>query len=272
MISGHERKARSGNTKQLVVILHGWGADGANLIDLADFWAPMLPDAHFCAPNAHEICEVNPYGFQWFSLMDRSPSAMVAGVTSAAKVVNEFLDAKLDEIRSYVSGEASRPSESSASEAASQASDSMSRSGDKIKLTLVGFSQGTMTALHVGLRRADVSCILGYSGALLEDEQTLQALVKIKSEASRANAPAASEAASHARAGGERGDKTIFPPVCLIHGEADDVVPFASMARAEQLLKSNGINLETHKRPNLGHSIDMQGLEIGGRFLKEKLG
>ena len=210
MISGPQQSAASGNTKQLVIILHGWGADGINLIDLARPWGMALTDAHFCAPNAPHVCEANPMGFQWFSLMDRSPAQMLAGVEDAATHVNEFIDAQLAE------------------------------TGAK-KLALVGFSQGTMTALHVGLRRDDVDCILGYSGALLASEN-------ISSEISHK------------------------PPICLIHGENDDVVPFASMGHAQTILKECGVDVITHARPNLPHSIDMEGVEIGGKFLVEKLG
>lgn len=208
MIQGPEHSAHSGNTKQLVIILHGWGADGINLIDLARPWSMALPDAHFCAPNAPHVCEANPLGFQWFSLMDRSPAQMLAGVADAAKHVNEYIDAKLKE------------------------------TGAK-KLALVGFSQGTMTALHAGLRRADVACILGYSGALLDTPEMLKDIHKT--------------------------------PTCLIHGEHDDIVPFAAMAQAKQVLSAAGLEIETHARPNLPHSIDMEGVEIGGKFLVKKL-
>ena len=209
MISGPQQTAASGTTKQLVIILHGWGADGVNLIDIARPWGMAMPDAHFCAPNAPHVCEANPMGFQWFSLMDRSPAQMLAGVEDATKYVNEFIDSKLAETGAE-------------------------------KLALVGFSQGTMTALHVGLRRDDVECILGYSGALLASEN-------IKEEV------------------------THQPPICLIHGEDDDVVPFASMGHAADVLSACGVDTVTHARPNLPHSIDMEGVEIGGKFLVEKL-
>ena len=209
MISGAEQPAQSGNTEQLVIILHGWGADGVNLIDLARPWGIAMPDAHFCAPNAPHVCEANPMGFQWFSLADRSPDQLIAGVEDAAAYVNEFIDAKLAETGAST-------------------------------LALAGFSQGTMTALHVGLRRDDVKCILGYSGALLASENIVDEI-------------------------------TNKPPICLVHGEEDDVVPFASMAHAEATLKECGVDIETHARPNLPHSIDMEGVEIGGKFLLEKL-
>ena len=209
MLNHQEQPAKSGNTKQLVIILHGWGADGANLIDIARPWGVAMPDAHFWAPNAPHVCEANPFGFQWFSLLDRSPAQMLAGAIDAAEHVNGLIDTKLAETGAE-------------------------------QLALVGFSQGTMTALHVGLRREDVVCILGYSGALLDS-------------------PSMAE------------DITNKPPVCLIHGEEDDVVPFAAMGHAEQSLQACDITIQTHARPNLPHSIDMEGVEIGGQFLMEKL-
>ncbi|MDE3060394.1 MAG: phospholipase, partial [Pseudomonadota bacterium] len=116
IITGPVRKPlSSGKPKQLVVLLHGWGADGPNLIDLADMWAEALPDAQFIAPNAPQVCEANPYGYQWFSLMDRQPQHMLEGVRGAAAIVNHFLDEQLKALAL-----------------------------DNSKLALVGFSQGTM--------------------------------------------------------------------------------------------------------------------------------
>jgi phospholipase/carboxylesterase len=129
-ISGPVRKPRSGGApKQLVILLHGWGADGANLIDLADMFTPVLPDALFVAPNAPFPCEANPFGYQWFSLMDRHPQHMLEGVKNAAHIVDHYIDHQLE---------------------------ALSLTNDKV--ILVGFSQGTMTALHVALRRTPQSC------------------------------------------------------------------------------------------------------------------
>lgn len=209
-LTGPSLPATSGTAKQLVVILHGWGADGANLIDIAELFAADLPDAHFIAPNAPEPCEANPYGFQWFSLMDRNPLHLFAGAERAAKVLNGFLDEQLAEL---------------------------GLTNDK--LALVGFSQGTMLALHVALRRQpQIAGLVGFSGALIEGEASMK---EIKSR----------------------------PPVTLIHGEQDDVVPFASLARAQGALKAAGINVETYPRPMLGHSIDMPGIGIAKAALKK---
>lgn len=207
------RKPLSGAApKQLVLLLHGWGADGPNLIDLADVMAPYLPDALFIAPNAPFACEVNPYGFQWFSLMDRDPQRMLQGAREAANILNQFID---EQLKAY--------------------------GLDNSKLALVGFSQGTMTGLHVALRREPaMAAFVGFSGALIGAE-VLAGEIKSK------------------------------PPVCLIHGELDDVVPFASMKHASDALSGVGITASTHPRPGLPHSIDIEGIKIAGEFLKKNL-
>ena len=213
-LSGPLRKPASGGAaKQLVVLLHGWGADGPNLIDLADMFAPALPGAQFIAPNAPFPCEANPYGYQWFSLIDRQPQHLLAGVRQAADMLNGFLDEQLAAL-----------------------------SLDNSKLALVGFSQGTMTALHVAMRRApQIACVVGFSGSLIAPDELSREIA-------------------------------ARPPTCLIHGNADDVVPFASLARAEAALKTHGVPIQAHERPFLGHSIDMDGIRIAGEFLKQHLG
>ncbi len=209
MLTGPSRKPLSGTPKRLCVILHGWGADGANLIDLADSLAPDFPDAQWIAPNAPAICEVNPYGYQWFSLMDRNPAVLLEGAREAAIVLNVFLDAQLSALNL-----------------------------DDSALALIGFSQGTMLALHTALRREHaIAGIVGFSGALLGAE-TLADECRSK------------------------------PPVCLIHGEQDEVVPFSALRHATGHLQAAGIPVETHARPFLGHGIDMEGLERGRGFLK----
>jgi phospholipase/carboxylesterase len=211
LLTGPIRQPRSGNApRQLAVLLHGWGADGPNLIDLADAFAPVLPDAQFIAPNAPFVCEVNPYGYQWFSLMDRQPQHMLAGARKAADILNHFLDEELKAL-----------------------------SLDNSKLILIGFSQGTMTALQVSLRRAPtIAAMVGFSGALIGADTLAKEI-------------------------------TARPPVCLIHGEMDDVVPFASLKAAGEALKAHGVPVETHARPFLGHSIDMDGIKIAAEFLKK---
>ena len=211
ILQGPIRKPRSGGAaQQLVVLLHGWGADGPNLIDLADMFAPVLPDAQFIAPNAPYVCEVNPYGYQWFSLMDRHPQHMLTGARGAADILNHFLDEQLKAL-----------------------------SLDNSKLILIGFSQGTMTGLHVALRRApQIAALVGFSGALIGVDTLAQEVIS-------------------------------RPPICLIHGEMDDVVPFASMKAAADALKAHGVPVEMHARPFLGHSMDMDGMRLAAEFLKK---
>ncbi len=201
-----------GKTEALAVMLHGVGADGNDLIGIAPMWAPLLPGVAFVAPNGPEPCDMAPYGYQWFSLQDRSPAAMLAGVQSAAPVVNAFLDRELE------------------------------RHGlGPDRLALVGFSQGTMTALYTAPRRsAPVAGVLGYSGALM-GAATLAA------------------------------EATAKPPMMLVHGTDDQVVPFQAMAAAEQVLSSAGIPVETFACRGLAHGIDQDGLRLGVGFLKHVL-
>ena len=201
-----------GNPKSLVVLLHGLGADGNDLIGLAPYWAPLLPEAEFLSPHAPFPCDMAPYGRQWFSLQDRSPEMILAGVRGAAPILDAFLDDAL-----------------------------ASRGLPPEHMALVGFSQGTMMSLHVGLRRPQaVAGIVGYSGALRTGE-TLADEMRSK------------------------------PPILLVHGEADPVVPFQAMGAAATALKGLGVAVETLARPGLGHSIDEAGLRAGGAFLRRVL-
>ncbi len=196
----------------VVVLLHGVGADGNDLIGLAPYWAPALPDTEFISPNAPFPFDMAPSGRQWFSLQDRSPASILAGIQTAAPILDHFLDELL-----------------------------ASRGLDGSRLALVGFSQGTMMSLYCGLRRSRApACIVGYSGAL---------------------------------AGAALLAKEIRcrPPVLLIHGEDDPVVPFAALDTAVKTLTANGVKVESLARPGLGHSIDEEGLQRGGEFLTAAL-
>src|SRR5215469_10624101 len=122
-LSGPSHPPHSGGKpKRLVILLHGLGADGNDLIGLAPYWAPQLPTAEFLSPNAPFPCDMAPYGYQWFSVQDRSPPAVLAGVRAAAPFLDSFIDEALN-----------------------------ARGLDDGDLALVGFSQGTMMSLYVGL-------------------------------------------------------------------------------------------------------------------------
>ncbi|TXH36265.1 MAG: phospholipase [Rhodospirillaceae bacterium] len=211
-LQGPEQAPRNGGpARKLVVFLHGYGSNGDDLISLAPYWAPLMPDAAFLSPNAPFPCEMSPYGFQWFSLDNRDMQMKLGGVKAAAGILDAFIDAQL--VRFGL-----------------QDSD----------LALVGFSQGTMMSLHVGPRRAQaIAGIVGYSGALIGPQELPEAI--------------------RAR-----------PPVLLVHGTGDQVVPFDAMAQAEAALKSVGIAVTTEARPGLPHSIDEVGLQKGGAFLQSQ--
>lgn len=139
-ISGPEIKPTSGEPAQsLVIFLHGLGADGNDLISLAPYFANGLPHTAFVSPNAPFPCDMAPYGFQWFSLQDRTPETIMNGVESAHPILDHFIDQQLNR-----------------------------HNINESKLALVGFSQGTMMSLHTGLRRSQsLAGIVGYSGALM---------------------------------------------------------------------------------------------------------
>jgi phospholipase/carboxylesterase len=212
-LSGPSRRpASGGKPRRLVILLHGLGADGNDLIGLAPYWARLLPDAEFLSPNAPYPCDTAAYGYQWFSSQDRSPEAVLGGVRAAAPILGAFIDEALEE-RGLKSDE----------------------------LALVGFSQGTMMSLFVGLRRAEsVAGIVGFSGRLLAPELL------------------ATELCSR-------------PPILLVHGTEDPLVPYSSLAAAESALKAAGVPVETVTSVGIGHSIDDQGLRRGGQFLKKVL-
>jgi phospholipase/carboxylesterase len=202
--------AAGGSPRQLVVFLHGYGADGNDLIGLGREWARLLPHAAFVSPHAPEPCGMAPMGRQWFNLTFRDPTEMVRGVKHAAPALNAFLDAEL------------------------KRHDLPPRA-----LALVGFSQGTMLALGVGLtRRPAPAAIVGYSGALA----TAEALPDKPAEA---------------------------PAILLVHGDMDEVIPLDAMLIAREQLARAGIAVEWHVAQGVGHGIDADGLRLGGTFLRQ---
>jgi phospholipase/carboxylesterase len=198
--------------RSMVILLHGYGSNGADLISLAPYWRASLSDTVFLAPNAPQICPGAPGGYQWWALTDLGRESRAAGVRRAAPLLNAFID--------------------------------MHRAAFGLlnsQVALVGFSQGTMMALHVAPRRPEVLAgVVGYSG-MLADADELQTEVKTR------------------------------PPLLLVHGDADDVVPFAALGQAEIAFKGLGFDVETHTSRGLGHSIDDAGLRLGGEFLARVL-
>jgi len=204
-LSGPRLPPAKGPATHLVVLLHGYGADGNDLIGLAEHWREFLPGAVFVAPNAPDRVPGAPSGFQWFPISRIDPHEMQNGVAAAAPGIEAFLDAELAKLN--------LPPE---------------------RLVLVGFSQGTMLALHLGLRRAVApAAIVGFSGLL-------------------AGPPPAQ---------GPR------PPVLLTHGDADTVIPASAMFTAAITLGAAGVPLQWHLARGMGHGIDQDGLVMAGLFM-----
>jgi phospholipase/carboxylesterase len=201
-----------GKAAYLVVLLHGVAANGNDLISLARAWRKILPKAEFIAPNAPFPCDYAPEARQWFSLADRAPEKLLAGLREAGAILDRFFDELL-----------------------------ASRQLDDARLALAGFSQGAATALYAGLRRqTQIAGIVAFSGAL-PDGEGLQNDIRSKS------------------------------PVLLVHGEADDAVPFQSMANAKATLEAAGVPVTAVARPGLGHAIDDGGIALAGEFLRDVL-
>jgi phospholipase/carboxylesterase len=205
-----------GQAERLVVLLHGYGADGNDLLGLADPLMPHMPGTAFLAPNAPEVCAVNPMGFQWFPIPwidGSSQEAADSGMRAAVDDLNAWLEKALAD-------EGVGPE----------------------RLILLGFSQGTMMSLHVAPRMEDeVAGIVGFSGRLLQPEALADEVVS-------------------------------RPPVLLIHGDADEVVPPQSLPEAAQALQEAGFDVYAHVMKGTGHGIAPDGLSVALAFMRAQLG
>jgi phospholipase/carboxylesterase len=200
--------ARGGKPDSLVIFLHGYGSNGADLIGLAPHWAEVLPATAFVSPNAIEPVPQAPDGYQWFAISNLDPYLMEQGARHAAQSVDRFIDRELEKYGL-----------------------------DESRLALVGFSQGTMMALHVALRREKpVAAVLGFSGVLV-GARTLKEQMRSK------------------------------PPVLLIHGDRDPTIPIPAMFDSAEALAASGHGAQWHISYGVPHSIGPDGLELGGAFL-----
>ncbi len=204
---------KTGTPTSLVMFLHGYGANGQDLIGIGNEWQDQLPNTVFVSADAPEPCAMNPFGgFQWFDLTMRDPTEYWRGVNKAAPALNEFID---EQLKAY------------------------NLTDDA--LGLVGFSQGTMMALHVGLRRKLApAAIVGYSGKLAGPEHLAK-------------------------------EMTVKPPVLLVHGDVDEVIPVAALSEAETALLDAGVKVRSHISRGVGHGIDLSGLKLGGEHLTAHL-
>jgi len=220
LLDGPRIPASAARASQLVVFLHGYGADGNDLIELGRQWRALLPGAAFVSPHAPERCAATPIGRQWFALSNSLPEDRGGaeerwrGAVKARGAIDAFLDAELKRLGLDESG-----------------------------LALVGFSQGAMMALHVGLRRSRApAAILGFSGLLVGPERL--------NEATARGAP---------------------PPILLIHGDQDPLIPVEAMFLAAEALAGASIPAQWHVSLGVGHGIDGEGLRHGGLFLAKAL-
>jgi phospholipase/carboxylesterase len=222
-LDGPRLPASGGRANGLVVFLHGYGADGNDLIELGRQWRALMPQAAFVSPHAPERCPGAPMGRQWFALPNRPPDDPAGaedrwgGAVNARGAIDAFLDAELQRLEL-----------------------------DDSKLALVGFSQGSMMAMHVGLRRSRApAAIVGYSGMLVGAERLNEATA--------------------------RDARGAPPPILLIHGDQDPMIPLEAMFMASEALASAQIPVQWHVSPGIGHGIDEGGLRHGGLFLAQAL-
>jgi len=209
-LSGPMLTPKTGKGEKLMVLLHGYGSDGNDLIGLAKYWQSALPQMLFVAPNAPEKCPMNPAGYQWFDLDMNREISRLSGSKNARPVLEKFLD-QLWEQTGF----------------------------DASQTILVGFSQGGMMALDVGLRLEKQPLgIISFSGGLIGESDW-------------------------------ESDIEIKPPVCLVHGEGDDVVPVSMSINSKTRLEKIGIKTAMQIEPGLGHTISVEGLGFALAFMSE---
>jgi phospholipase/carboxylesterase len=215
-LNGPRLAPKEGPARQLVVFVHGYGADGNDLIEIGRAWQVWLPHAAFVSPHAPRPCGQAPMGREWFPLTFRNETERWDGCNMAAPGLDAFLDAELARHRLPPSA-----------------------------LALVGFSQGTMMSLHVGLRRAaPPAAIIGYSGMLiLEGDTDVEGYApQIRSR----------------------------PPILLIHGDRDELIPIDALFHSTQALAGMEVPVEWHISAGAAHEIDPEGLRQGGDFLARR--
>ena len=186
-IDGPRLAPKSAAPRQLVVFLHGYGADGNDLIELGRQWRAFLPDALFVAPHAPDLCAMAPSGRQWFSLTQRDPAERWTGVNKARPTLDAFLDLELGKLGL-----------------------------DESALALVGPE-------HLA------------------------------------------EATARGKDGGP-------PPILLVHGDSDDVIPLDALFDSADALAKGGLPCQWHISFGVGHGIDEGGLMHGGLFIARNFG
>ena len=198
--------------KQAIVLCHGYGGDGKDISNLAINWQRFLPDAIFLCPNAPEICDVNPQGYQWFDHASEKEEIVLEKSLVAEEKLNIFLDQVFDNFQL-----------------------------EPTNLALVGFSQGCMMSIQVGLKKKEqINCLVGYSGKII-NQQHLSDNINSK------------------------------PKIFLMHGTNDTIVPPTHLLEAKEYLNKCGIKIKTKLFKNCEHKIPVEGSSLGLGFLKKNL-
>ena len=198
--------------RQAVVLCHGYGGDGKDISALAINWQRFLPDAIFLCPNAPEICDVNPQGYQWFDLTSEKEEIVLEKSLAAEEKLSIFLDQVFDNFKL-------KPT----------------------NLALVGFSQGCMISIQVGLKKKEqINCLIGYSGKVINQKHLSN---NINSK----------------------------PKILLMHGANDTIVPPTHLLEAKEYLNNQGIKIKTKLFKNCEHKIPVEGVSLGLGFIRKNL-
>ena len=198
--------------RQGVILCHGYGGDGKDISSLAINWQRFLPDAIFLCPNAPEVCTVNPQGYQWFDLTSEKEEVILEKSLMAEEKLNTFLDQVFDNFQL-----------------------------EPTNLALVGFSQGSMISIQVGLKKKEqINCIIGYSGKVINQKHLSN---NINSK----------------------------PKIFLMHGANDTIVPSTHLLEAKEYLNKCGLKIKIKLFKNCDHRIPVEGSSLGLGFLRKNL-
>ena len=198
--------------RQGIILCHGYGGDGKDISSLAINWRRFLPDAIFLCPNAPEICTVNPQGYQWFDLTSEEEEVILEKSLMAEEKLNTFLDQVFDNFQL-----------------------------EPTNLALVGFSQGCMVSIQVGLKKKEqINCIIGYSGKVINQKHLSN---NINSK----------------------------PKIFLMHGANDTIVPPTHLLEAKEYLNKCGLKIKIKLFKNCDHKIPVEGSSLGLGFLRKNL-
>ena len=198
--------------QQVIILCHGYGGDGKDISTLAINWQRFLPDAIFLCPNAPEVCAVNTQGYQWFDLTSEKEEVIFEKSLVAEEKLSKFLDQVFNNLQL-----------------------------EPKNLALVGFSQGCMISIQVGLKKKEqINCLIGYSGKVINKKHLSD---NINSK----------------------------PKIFLMHGANDTIVPPTHLLEAKEYLSNCGLKIKTKLFKDCEHRISVEGSSLGLGFLKKNL-